>query len=60
MGCILNKIDDHYDEYVELCKKLNVTPENITNDFYTHWKELRNKIENNEYRNFHSGSDSEP
>ena len=41
MGCILNKIDDHYDEYVELCKKLNIIPKNITDDFYKHWGELK-------------------
>ena len=44
MGCILNKIDDHYDEYVELCKKLNIIPKNITDDFYKHWEELKKLI----------------
>lgn len=40
MGCILDKIDDHYDDYVKLCKELDKAPLNITDDFYTDWKNI--------------------
>jgi hypothetical protein len=44
MGSCLSKIYDDQGEYLELCKKLNVSPTSERN-FYPHFEELKSKTE---------------
>lgn len=41
MGTILSKIHDDYEEYVEYCQSVHELPVRIVDNFYEHWKKLK-------------------